>query len=161
MTKRVITNIGDVFCAKINNYKIYLQYIANDLSQLNSDVIRVFKKKYPLEINPDLPEIINGDVDFYAHCVTSAGIRRGLWEKVDNIKNVGIIDDIMFKCKGDYTRSDIQNDWSIWRINQETLNVGELSDKYKNSYLGLIFRPEDILHKSKIGSYMGVFSEYE
>ncbi len=88
MTKRVITNIGDVFCAKINNYKIYLQYVANDLSQLNSDVVRVFKTKYPIKTTPDLSEVINGDVDFYAHCVTSAGIRRGLWEKVDNIKNV-------------------------------------------------------------------------
>lgn len=160
MTKRVVTNIGDVFCAKIDNYKIYLQYIANDLSQLNSDVVRVFKKKYPLEINPDLPEIINGEVDFYAHCVTSAGIKRGLWEKVENIKEVGVIYDIMFKCKEDYTRPDIHNDWSVWKINQETLHVGELLDEYKRSYLGLIFRPEDIIHKSKTGSYLGVFSEY-
>lgn len=64
MITRVITNIADVFCAKINNYKIYLQYVANDLSQLNSDVVRVFKIKYPIKTTPDLSEVINGDWEY-------------------------------------------------------------------------------------------------
>ena len=59
MAKRVITKIGDVFVALIDNtYKVYFQYIVNDLSLLNSDVIRVFKKKYLKDEQPTLQEII-------------------------------------------------------------------------------------------------------
>ena len=37
MKKRVITKIGDVFCVAIDGkYKKYLQYIVNDLTQLNN-----------------------------------------------------------------------------------------------------------------------------
>ena len=39
------TKLGDIFCVKIDeNNKKYFQYIANDLTQLNSDVIRAFKR---------------------------------------------------------------------------------------------------------------------
>lgn len=43
--KKVITRIGDVFCIQINDsYKQYFQFIAKDMTQLNSSVIRVFEK---------------------------------------------------------------------------------------------------------------------
>ena len=46
------TKIGDVFSAKTNeNTKKYFQLIAYDLTQLNSDVIRVFKEQYPINSN--------------------------------------------------------------------------------------------------------------
>lgn len=52
--KRVVVKKGDVFFVKINDTsKRYFQYITNDLKQLNSDVIRVFKTIYPLDDNPD------------------------------------------------------------------------------------------------------------
>ena len=44
MAKRVITKIGDVFCVKFDTSKKYLQYIGRDLTQLNSDIVRAFKK---------------------------------------------------------------------------------------------------------------------
>lgn len=44
------TKIGDIFCVKLdNNRKKHLQYVASDLTQLNSDVIRVFKIVYPTD----------------------------------------------------------------------------------------------------------------
>ena len=54
MNKRIKnTKIRDVFSANIdNNHKRYLQYIASDMTQLNSDVIRVFAKIYPIDANP-------------------------------------------------------------------------------------------------------------
>ena len=65
------TIIGDVFCVKIDgNCKKYLQYIISDLTQLNSDVVRVFKKSYPINEEPDLTEVVKGNIDFYAHCST-------------------------------------------------------------------------------------------
>ena len=65
---RANTKIGDVFSVKIDNHsKKYFQYIISDLTQLNSDVIRAFKKVYLIDTNPDLSEIVNGEVEFYAH----------------------------------------------------------------------------------------------
>ena len=53
--KRANTRIGDVFSVKMdNNKKKYLQYVISDLTQLNSDVIRVFKTEYPDDKNPNL-----------------------------------------------------------------------------------------------------------
>ena len=46
---RVVTKVGDVFSVKLDNeVKKYFQLIAFDLTQLNSDVIRAFKKVYPI-----------------------------------------------------------------------------------------------------------------
>ena len=47
MTKRIITKIGDIFCVEVDNdYKCYFQYVANDMTVLNSSVIRVFAKVF-------------------------------------------------------------------------------------------------------------------
>lgn len=92
---RANTKIGDVFLVKIDgSSKKYFQYIVSDLTQLNSDVIRVFKKVYPINANPDLSEIVSREVEFYAHCVTKLGLKMGYWESIGNISDVGEIDHI-------------------------------------------------------------------
>jgi hypothetical protein len=164
MQKRIKnTVIGDVFCVIIDeNYKRYLQYIISDLSQLNSDVVRAFKKKYMLNENPELINIVNDDVDFYAHCVTKSGIKNGYWVKVGNIQDIGDTDCIIFKDKKDYRITEyIQNDWSIWKVNEEHIYIGELPDKYKKAYIGLVFQPERIMNKLTTGSYGGAYLRYE
>ena len=146
MAKRVVTKVGDVFCANIDGkYKRYLQYIVSDLTQLNSDVVRVFKD----------------EVEFYAHCVVSGGVKRGLWEKVGKCADVGDVENIIFKRKGDYTRPDIQNDWSVWRINKDFLYVGILEGEFKHSYIGLVFTPEDVFYKMKNGVYDCFAAKYD
>ncbi len=119
------------------------------------DEIRIY-----IEANPDLSEIVNGEVDFYAHCVTKNGIKKGLWEKVGNIRDIGHTEHIIFKDKEDYTKPDIQNDWWIWKINSKHLDVGELKDEYKKAHLGLVFQPERIMDKLKTGYYTA-YSEFE
>ena len=162
MAKRVVTKVGDVFCANIDGkYKRYLQYIVSDLTQLNSDVVRVFKEKYPIDAEPKLDEVVKGEVEFYAHCVVSGGVKRGLWEKVGKCADVGDVENIIFKRKGDYTRPDIQNDWSVWRINKDFLYVGILEGEFKHSYIGLVFTPEDVFYKMKNGAYYGFAAKYE
>jgi len=65
---RIRTKIGDVFSVPLDNInKKYFQYIANDLTQLNSDVIRAFVKRYPIDAVPDLLDVVRDDVDFHAH----------------------------------------------------------------------------------------------
>jgi hypothetical protein len=42
--KRTVSTIGDVFSVPLGDgHKKYFQYVANDVTQLNSDVIRAFK----------------------------------------------------------------------------------------------------------------------
>ena len=98
--KRKNTTIGDIFVVKVDNdKKKYFQLIAFDLTQLNSDVIRSFKKVYPLEADIDLLEIVNGEVEFYAHCVTKFGLKMNLWEKVGNTSEIGDISNILFRIE--------------------------------------------------------------
>lgn len=163
MTKRIVTKVGDIFCIKIDDeHKRYFQYVISDLTCLNSDVIRVFKKQYLINENPVLTEIVKDEVDFYSHCVTSAGIKRELWKKIGNIKDVGETKNIIFKCKADYTSKDIDNDWIIWKINENIIHIGKLSEEYnENVFLGEVFPPDDIVCRIKTGSYIGTISDFE
>ena len=100
---RVSTKIGDIFSVKIDaNSKKYFQLIAFDLTQLNSDVIRTFKKIYSIDENPDISEIINGEVEFYVHCITKSGVKMNLWEKVGNTVDIGSLNHVLFRGTNDY-----------------------------------------------------------
>ena len=88
--KRIVTRIGNVFCAEIDNEcKRFFQYVANDLEELNSSVIRVFKNKYPMDYEPEIEEIVGDEVEFYAHTILKFGIVFNAWYKVGTSKNIG------------------------------------------------------------------------
>jgi len=150
------TKIGDVFSVNVDDKsKKYLQYIVSDLTQLNSDVIRVFKKVYPFDTNPDLSEIVKGEVEFYAHCVTKWGLKLGYWEKVGSIAEVGKIDHILFRDSGDYGNPQIKvsQDWWVWKINEEQKRVGKLIGENQNAEIGLVINPESIVYRIRMGEY--------
>ena len=126
MIKRVNTKIGDIFSVKISeNSKKYFQLIAFDLTQLNSDVIRAFKTEYPINSSPEVLEIVNGEVEFYAHCVTKWGVKLGYWDKYNKTTEIGKIDHILFRDTNDYGYKagdepiKISNNWYVWKINDE------------------------------------------
>jgi hypothetical protein len=156
------TKIGDVFSVPIDSrHKKYIQYIISDFTQLNSDVIRAFKKVYNIDENPDLSEIVKNEVDFYAHCDTKAGIKKHYWENIGNIKDVGRTDNIYFKCEGIYDRYANRRDgWQVWNINGKFNEVQELKGKYKNAEFGQVFPCIDILVRLQIGKYRGYLYKY-
>jgi hypothetical protein len=147
------TKIGDVFSVKLDsNNKKYFQLIAFDLTQLNSDVIRAFKKTYLLDENPDLSEIVNGDVDFYVHCVTKLGLKMNLWEKIGNTLTIGDTKQILFRDTNDYGSKvgeepiRISHNWYVWHINDyNTTRIGKLEGQYKDAYMGLVINPLGII----------------
>ena len=60
---RVDTKIGDLFSVPINDQeKSHFQLVAFDSTQLNMDVIRAFKKIYPIQDQLDINEIISDEV---------------------------------------------------------------------------------------------------
>jgi hypothetical protein len=166
---RIITKKGDVFSIKIDeNHKKFFQYIANDSTQLNSDVIRVFKKIYLSNDHPNLDKIINDDIDFYAHCVVNLGVKLGLWEKIGKNENIVNLKTILFRGTKDYGHKvgeepiRVSNNWHIWKINDSGFTkVGKLLDDYKKADIGIIVTPFDILDRVKSGKYNFFYPEYE
>ncbi|MDS7930207.1 hypothetical protein RMB13_12105 [Acinetobacter sp. V102_4] len=155
------TKIGDVFVVKLgNDKKKYFQLIAFDLTQLNSDVIRVFKEEYPLEGDIDLIEIVNSEIDFYAHCVTKLGLKMSLWEKVGNIRELGNIN-ILFRSSGDHPKIDISNNWWVWKGNEPQQYVGKLDGKNLYAEIGSVIPPDSIIHRIKTGKYDFVYPDFE
>lgn len=156
------TKIGDVFSVKIDaNNKKYFQYIVSDITQLNSDVIRAFKKVYQLNANPELSEIVEDEVEFYAHCITKLGVKMGYWEKVGNIANVGNLKELLFRSCGDSPQTKISQNWWLWKINEEQKHVGKLEGENKKSEIGSVIPPDSIVHRIQTGKYDFVYPEFE
>ncbi len=157
------TKIGDVFSVKIDeNNKKYFQLIAFDLTQLNSDVIRAFTKLYPLNTNPDLTEIVNGEVEFYAHCITKLGLKMGYWESIGNITDVGYSNDILFRSCGDRAQQvPVSQDWWIWKINEEQKPVGKLEGENRKAEIGSVIPPDSIVHRLQTGKYDFMYPNFE
>jgi len=162
------TKIGDVFSVRIDDgIKKYFQYIASDLTQLNSDVIRAFRKVYPINAKPSLPEIINGEVEFYAHCVTKLGLKMKLWESVGNSDEIGNTTQILFRDTNDYGSKvgkepiKISQNWYVWRINDKDFTrVGKLEGENRKAYIGIVMNPLGILELLKGNKYPVNYPNY-
>ena len=156
MTKRIVSKIGNIYCTEIDNqYKVYLQYIAKDLEQLNSTVIRVFKKRYPINYEPILEDIVKDDIDFYAHVMLNNGIRDGVWYKVGTHNDLGDTENICFRTfsEGNYQHLTKSHRWYVWKINKPPVFIGELSNKYRHYEIGWVFPYNQILSRIKTGNY--------
>lgn len=151
MAKRIITKIGDVFCTEFDNgTKVFFQYIANDLEQLNSSVIRAFKTHYPIYKEIGIENIVKDDVDFYAHTVLRPGIEKNVWYRIgkssnletDKLKKIifGQAQEIKTISPTEPIIVDPVKNWFIWHINQESVNIGIL--------------PENLYDKIEPGSVM-------
>ncbi len=162
------TRIGDVFAVKVDAAtKKYFQYIVSDLTQLNSDVIRAFKEKYPIDSTPDLLDIVQGEVEFYAHCVTKLGLKLGYWERVGNVDVVGSVDHILFRGTSDAGWKPgeevlVSHKWYVWRVNDpEFTRVGRLEGDNRRAEIGVVFSPDNIFNRMQTGRYLLVYPGYE
>ena len=163
---RVIIKIGDVFSVLVDdNSKKYFQYIANDMTQLNSDVIAVFKKKYAIKENLELSQIVKDEVDFYAHCVIKWGIKMNLWIKVGQSKEIRKVE-TLFRCSNDYGRKlgeepiKISSNWRVWKINEEFRQVGKLVGESQKAEIGIVVSPTDVVHRMINGEYNFEYPRY-
>ncbi|MDQ1803095.1 hypothetical protein RAH57_03800 [Chryseobacterium sp. CKR4-1] len=169
MSRKIKTQIGDIFSIPINDEeKRYMQLIAIDLTQLNSDVVRIFEKKYFLEENPNDETIINDKILNYAHCVCDLGLKMNLWIKTGSNSNIGNIGSILFRDTDDYGVGPgeepirISNNWFVWHINDETFTkVGKLDEKNRDSYIGIVINPLGIVEIAKGNKYPINYPEFE
>ena len=163
MAKRIVTKIGDVFCIEIEaRYKCFFQYIANDFEQLNSSVIRVFKKDYPICYEPIIDEIVGDDIRFYAHTILRAGIADNIWYKVGKDSNVGDVNNIFFRNTNDefvIPMPKVSYDWWVWKIGCESFRVGQLNDTYRKAEIGTVFHYSQIIKRITTGNYSILYPE--
>ena len=163
MIKRVkATKVGDVFEVKISDReKRYMQYVVSDLTQLNSDVLRIFKHVYQINETPTLEKIVKDDIDYYTHGDSKFGIKMEAWTLYGNISDVGDYSNVWFKGKRDYTDVKNSNDWYVWKIGGDHISVNFEKTKELKAHLGLVNPYKSILYRIKTGHEEGVFSNYE
>ena len=170
MAKRIVTKIGNVFCAEIDGkYKCFFQYIMNDITQLNSSVIRVFKRRYPMDYKPDIEEIVSDDVLFYAHTILRVGIEFGAWYKVGKSMNLG--EEKCRKVLFGYTHDTIFDEaghphqiihWMVWHLGEDFVRIKKLPEKYYNDFEdGSIFTFMDIIERIKYGFFTSYSDVYK
>ncbi len=156
--KRVITKIGDIFEVKISDTsKGYFQYIADDMSQLNSAVIRAFSKRYPIQTEVSPEEIINDKIEFHWHTFIKLGVKLGFWRKIANFTIKEEIDQILFRGSKDDgdpkfdIKDNISEKWFVWKINSERVEVGKLGGEYKKAEIGDVLPASTIVHRMRTG----------
>lgn len=97
MATRIMTRVGDIYRTKELAGGIrYLQLVAIDLLDLNSDVIVVFEPSTKYDGPPEL--LVDSGVEFYTHTVVSQGIREGLWQKTGKEEVRVDITKLLFKA---------------------------------------------------------------
>ena len=156
--KRIITRVGDIFCIELKKQKVFFQFIAVDSSELNSATIKVFQKKYSQDYVFDAEEVINDEVMFYAHTFLQPGLKQGIWTKVGKSKEVGDLENVLFRRTSDWTPQCLKSyRWWIGGINKEYIMVGELTEEYKRkTHIGWVVPPTDIVEKIEFGEYQGL-----
>lgn len=166
---RAITKIGDVFYIVLENgNKVFFQYIANDLTQLNSDVIRVYKKEYLITEKPDYDEVLSGEINFHAHTMINIGVKLKLFHQSGKHRVTPDIKNILFRGSRDYGKKindeliQVSNDWYIWRINDDKFtDIGKLDDENKDAELGPVIPPYIIVERVQTGKFNFFYPGYE
>ena len=158
--KRVYCRKGDLFEVRKNNSYRYFQLVTYDMTDLNSDVIAVFKGKYSKPQDPS--NITTQAVDFFTHITA---VRFGVpefWRKVGTAQPVDFSSAI-FKLV-DYVKDGRRqpsagksNHWVVWTIDNDWEYVGKGEKVPLNAELGLVFDPGSIYKKITEGKYGGVY----
>ena len=150
---RVRKKHGDIFKVRISDDDVrYLQYVADDINQLNGNVIRVFKRRYTGNDAPSPDEIVDDEIDFYCHVILKWGVERGFWTKYGSSKDVGELKKVFFKDYIEELPPLYPAFWRIWTIYKYT-ERRRLPKRFKDAYWGIIFQPATIVHKMKTGRF--------
>lgn len=159
---RFTLKFGDVFSIKIeNNLHRYFQYVANDITQLNSEVIRVFKTDYLSSEEPTIEEIVLSEIDFYSHVISKVGVKMGVWDKVGNSKTTGA-GEPWFRISDDSGNLSviISKKWRVWKIGKKMKNVGKLPKEMYDAEIGMVVNPYALVDRINLGRYDFVYPKY-
>ena len=160
MTKK--PDLGDLFEVRMDpSTSRFFQYVADDATQLNSHVVRVFKDLYHASQPPDPRRIASGEVDFYAHVFLGIGVKQKVWRNVGHDQPPAAVD-VLFRDTSDYgdPRIRISRNWHVWRINGPFEKVGDLRPHHEGAEVGVVVPPDSLVHRMRAGRYDFVYPEY-
>lgn len=158
-----MSKIGDIYVVKDNEHDRYFQLIAIDSTELNSDVIAIFKLKTKGRASATPTDITTSGIEFCVHTTVSAGVRQGLWKKIGTA-DVGEYSKVLFKGVKypndglpdiESYEANSYHSWIVWHINGEWQQVGADIDRYKDAYLGGIYPPESVIYRIKHHRFEG------
>jgi hypothetical protein len=155
MMVRVRVKRGDVFEVPVIDGEVsYFQYVADDSTQLNSEVIRVFRKRYESHNPPDLADLITSEVQFHAHTMLKVGLKFGFWKKHGNAA-APEEPDVLFRISEDFGNPAVKvsSRWHVWQTNRPLKYVGALTPEFQNSEIGVVKPPEEIVERMRTGEY--------
>lgn len=147
--------IGNVFKVRLPDGTIrYFQFIGKDLSELNGDVIAIFKTHFSDDcINED--EIANDEIECFMHTSVLAGIKLGLWERVFSLPIKIKESEIVFRFSLDSVLNPglrcVSHKWVVWSMNNERKYVGTLPKNYYNADLGGVYAPIHVISRLETG----------
>ena len=154
--------IGDVYQVDVDDQLVaFFHYVARDLSQLGSPVIRVYAPTYLKSETPTLDQILARPISFYAHTSIGLGVRLGCWLKFGHQKPTDPLD-VLFRQSnepGNLT-VEVSYDWSVWRVNEPPRHIGTLTPPYQSSELGIVMSPASILRRIRHGTYGIVYPTF-
>ena len=163
MNMKTRYKIGDIFeVPLINSRKAYVQYIGEDSTMLNSDVIRVFSRRYPITDKLEIFDIVRDEVEFYAHTHSmQLGVDEKLWYMVGNSDDTGDIKAPLFRSAVGLERPEISKDWQVWHPNEPMQYVGELKGENTKADIGSSLPPEWIVKRIETGKYHFKYPDYK
>lgn len=163
---RHCTRVGNIYEAIVGETnKRFFQYIGRDISNMNSDVIRIFNHLYGISDTPTVDEVVQDSVDCYMHTSVHAGVLQDKWRLYGRTRNVGSMD-IYFRDSNDYglypNQRIVSRNWTIWKMNEERVYVGPLPGKYHSAYIGSIYPPDSVVYRIENQQYLTSFyPDYE
>lgn len=154
--------IGDIFQVRIDELRVkYFQYIADDLTQLNSQAVRVFRETYDAREPIEIDRLHCGTIEFYAHVFIRIGLKQQHWRKVGHA-NVPSKVSVLFRDSNDFGNPEmkVSRDWHVWEVNEPFRKVGRLEPQYQQAEIGVVVPPSSLLHRMQKGNYDFVYPDY-
>lgn len=154
---------GDVFGVRLADGSMRcFQYIARDMTQLNSNVIRVFHEVYQPDEPVDVQRVTSGRIDFHVHVFLNVGVKLGFWHWVGRAKPPERVD-VLFRDSEDYGDPSVKvsTQWYVWQVNAPMRKIGALVPKYQESEIGIVVPPHEVVHRIQHGRYEFSYPRYE
>jgi hypothetical protein len=146
--------IGDIYRLRLTDGKFgYMQHLANDLSQLGSNVVLVLQRNYlPTEfVSFDHVHVRDG---FFVHVFLKAGETLGIWERIDNSRPV--VEEpfpiLWSNCSHRDLQLDVSKNWHVWRTNEE-MRAPVSQEELGNSEVGIVVNPTQIVQRIERSTY--------
>ena len=141
-----MARIGEIYSSPTSDSRYCFQFVARDLTQLNSEVIAIWKNTSSKELlshsEQRLPE-----PDMFLHTTVLAGVKMGTWERVGMASPIDFTMATFKSADHDYLRDKNPDDklckkWQVWKINEDRSIVKKNLYEDKRYMPGWVYPPK-------------------